>query len=137
DFQLFVAESKTLLDLGAFQKDSFNLTGVGDPVRLAGLRASVGFFSALGVNAALGRTFTADEDQIGHEHEVVLGHQLWQDRFGGTPDILGRLLKLNGDTYTVIGVMPAGFAFPRAEEMPGSFGFPHETQLWVPLALTP
>ena len=136
DFQLFATESKTLQDLSAFRKDSFNLTGVGDPARLSGLRVSAGFFSSLGVNPALGRTFTADEDQSGHEHEVVLGHQLWQDRFGGTPDILGSSLKLNGDAYTVIGVMPPGFAFPRAEEMPRSFGFPREAQLWVPLALT-
>jgi putative ABC transport system permease protein len=137
DFELFRMESKTFQDLGAFRKDSFNLTGVGDPVRLAGLRASVGFFSALSVTPALGRIFTAEEDQIGHKYEVVLGHQLWQDRFGGNSNVLGQSVKLNGDTYTIIGVMPAGFAFPRAEEMPGSFGFPRETQLWVPLALLP
>jgi putative ABC transport system permease protein len=137
DFLLFAKESKTFQDLGAFRKDSFNLTGTGDPTRLAGLRSSVGFFSALGVAPELGRTFLPEEDRPGHEHEVILGDQLWRDKFGGDPHILGKTVDLNGDIYVIVGVMPAGFAFPRAEEMPKSFSFPRETQLWVPLAINP
>jgi predicted permease len=134
---LFVAqESKAFESLGAFLSDSFNLTGSGDPVRLDGLRASAGFFPALGVSPLLGRTFTTDEDQPGHQHTVVLGDQLWRDRFGADPAILGRTLELNDEGYTVIGVMPLDFVFPRAEEMPGGFTFAREAQLWIPLALS-
>jgi predicted permease len=134
---LFVAqESKTFESLSAFQSDSFNLTGAGDPVRLDGLRASAGFFPALGVSPFLGRAFSAHEDQPGHQHTVVLGYQLWRDRFGADPAILGRTLELNGEGYIVIGVMPPGFVFPRAEEMPGGFTFAREAQLWIPLALS-
>ena len=136
EFLFLSRESQTFQALGAFKSDSFNLTGSGDPARLDGLRASAGFFPALGVSPLLGRTFTADEDQPGHEHSVVLGYQLWRDRFGGDPAILGRSLELNGDAYTVLGVMPAGFVFPRAQEMPGSFTFAREVQLWIPLALS-
>jgi predicted permease len=136
EFLFFAQESKTFEALGAFRSDSFNLTGSGDPARLDGLRASAGFFPALGVSPLLGRTFTEDEDQPGHEHSVVLGYQLWRDRFSGDPAILGRTLELNGDAYTVLGVMPRGFVFPRAQEMPGSFTFAREVQLWIPLALS-
>src|ERR1700728_1426558 len=137
DFFFFTQESKTFQSLGAFQGDSFNLTRSGDAARLDGVRASAGFFPALGVSPILGRTFTPEEDQPGHAHVVVLGYQLWRDRFGGDTGILDRVLELNGDEYTVIGVMPPDFVFPSSEEMPGVFPFAHQTQLWVPLALIP
>lgn len=134
-FSLLLRDSKSFQDLGAFKSDSFNLTGSGDPALLEGLRASAGFFPALGVAPALGRTFTPDEDRPGHEYVVVLSHQVWQDRFDRDEGILGRAVNLNGYPYTVIGVMPPGFVFPRAEEMPGGFNFSKEAHIWVPLAL--
>jgi predicted permease len=134
-FRLFSRETKTLQDLGAFKRDSFNLTGAGEPELLEGVRASAGFFPSLGVAPALGRTFTPDEDRPGNERVVILSHQLWQSRFGGDQGILGRAAELNSDVYTIVGVMPSGFVFPRAEEMPGGFNFPREAQIWVPLAL--
>ena len=102
----------------------FNLTGRGDPVRLEGARVSAGFFPSLGIAPQLGRVFTTDEDRIGHEHEVVLSDRLWRERFGGDAAIVGRAVDLNGAPYTVVGVMPSGFAFPHAAGMPGSFTFP-------------
>ena len=135
DFQIMAGNVKAIQNLSAFYADSFSLTGRGDPQFLDGLRASAGFFAALGVKPALGRTFTEEEDQPGHEREVVLSHGLWRDQFGASPSVLGRSIDLNGAPYTVIGIMPPGFVFPRAEEMPRSFNFPRETQLWVPLAL--
>jgi ABC-type antimicrobial peptide transport system permease subunit len=134
-FRMVTREQTPFQSLGAFQNDSFNLTGSGEPALLDGFRASSEFFPALGVSPALGRTYTAEEDQPGHEHEVLLSDQLWRERFGGDRNVLGRSMELNGYAYTIIGVMPAGFAFPRAEEMPGSFNFPREAQLWVPLAV--
>lgn len=134
-FRLLTRDSHPFQAVGAFQNDSFNLTGSGEPSFLDGFRASAEFFPALGIAPALGRTFTAEEDQPGHEYEVILSDRLWRERFSADRDILGRAVHLNGYAYTVVGVMPAGFQFPRAEEMPSSFNFPAEAQLWVPLAV--
>ena len=67
----------------------------------------------------------------GYEQVVVLGNKLWRDRFGGETGIIGKTINLNGLTYTVVGVMPPGFAFPRAEEMPIMLSLPHQMQLWI------
>jgi len=137
DFTEFSSETKTIQCLGAFKSDFFNLVGSGAPERLDGLRESAGFFSALGVAPALGRAFTTEEDQPGREYEVILSDQLWRDRFGGEERILGQAIILNGQPYTVVGVMPRGFTFPQAEEMPTILSFPARIQLWVPLAIPP
>jgi predicted permease len=134
-FRFLTRDSHPFQAVGAFQNDSFNLTAAGDPSFLDGFRVSAEFFPALGISPALGRTFTAEEDQPGHEFEVILSDQLWRERFGADLNILGRAVHLNSFAYTVVGVMPAGFQFPRAEEMPSSFNFPSEAQLWVPLAV--
>jgi predicted permease len=127
--------TKAFEHLGAFRKDSFNLTGSSNPEHLEGVRASAGLFPALGTAPLLGRTFTAQEDQPGATLVVVLSHQLWQSRFGADPAIVGRLISLSGQQYTVIGVMPASFTFPNLAGMPASIDLPKQTQLWVPLAL--
>lgn len=128
-------ETKTFRYLGAFQSDSFNLSGVGEPVMIEGMRVSYGFFPALGTTPALGRAFTQEEDQPGHEHVVLLSDGLWRNRFGASRDVIGRAINLSGSSYIVIGVMPPGFEFPHANEMPSIFVFPREAQLWVPSAL--
>jgi predicted permease len=135
DTNFFLREAHTFESLAAFKNGSFNLTGWGQPALLEGHRVSAAFFSALKIYPERGRTFTKEEDQAGHEFEVILSHALWRDKFGGKPDILGASIELNGQLYSVVGVMPAGFDFPRSEEMPGSFNFPREAQIWVPLAL--
>jgi predicted permease len=121
--------------IGAFVGQSINLTGTGDPLRVDAVRASAGLFRALGLQPALGRVYTTGEDRPGHEHVVVLSDQLWRDRFGADPGLLGRAITLNDEPYTVVGVMPPGFSFPRANEMPPIFAFAHAAQLWIPLAL--
>src|SRR4030095_1942181 len=80
-------------------------------------QVSADVFSALRVNAALGRVFTNDEDKPGGTPVVVLSHGLWQRRFGGQASILNQSLTLNGKSYQVIGVMPQGFAYPSRVEM--------------------
>jgi predicted permease len=122
-------------NLGAFRKDNFNLTGSANPEYLEGVRASAGFFPALGMAPMLGRTFTAAEDQPGGTLVVVLSHRLWKSRFGGDRGVVGNTIHLSGLPYTVIGVMPADFTFPNMAGMPASIDLPKETQLWVPLAL--
>jgi putative ABC transport system permease protein len=132
DFLAFQRQVVSFQSVGAFKADSFNLTGLGDPIRLDGIKASAGFFPALGVSPLIGRTFTAQEEEPGQDLEVVLSHSLWLERFGGDPGALGRSINLNGLPYTVIGVMPPGFVFPRGEEMPVVLGFPRQAQLWIP-----
>lgn len=123
--------------IAAFKSNSFNLTGSGEPAQLEGFRVSSGFFHTLGITPLLGRPFTESEDRPGGENDVILSYQLWQTRFHGDRGILERGIDLNGVPYSVVGVMPPDFEFPRGEEMPGSFDFPRRAQLWVPLALPP
>ncbi len=112
--------------LGAYGPLDINLTGAGDPERLDGQLVSANVFSILGVAPALGRTFLANEDQPGQEHVAVLSDELWQRRFNRDPSIINRNVTLNGESFTVVGVMPRGFFFPA-----------RETELWVPWAMEP
>ncbi|MGD0134009.1 MAG: ABC transporter permease [Bryobacteraceae bacterium] len=121
--------------IAAFKSNSFNLTGSGEPVQLEGLRVSSGFFHTLGIVPLLGRVFTENEDHPGSGQEVILSYHLWRTHFHGDDGILGRGIDLNGLSYNVIGIMPAGFDFPRAEEMPPSFDFPRQAGFWIPLGL--
>ena len=92
---------------------SFNLTGVETPARIEGMRVSSSLFSLLGVRPALGRIFTAEEDQPGQPLTVVLSDGLWRTRFGSAPDVIGKTLVLNDREYTVVGVMAAGFSLNK------------------------
>jgi putative ABC transport system permease protein len=136
EFLTFAHQSQAFEHLGAFLGAAFNLTGAGEPARFDGARVSAGFFPVLGVAPQLGRVFRPDEDQPGHELEVVLSDRLWRDRFGADPAVTGRTVNLNGAPYTIVGVMPEAFAFPQSPGMPGSFTLPRHTALWVPLALS-
>jgi putative ABC transport system permease protein len=89
------------------------LTGSGDPVMLAGARVGVHYFDIFGMKPAQGRFFSSDEDQLGKEKVVVLTNVLWRDRFGSDPDISGKKIILDGQPYTVVGVLPPGSAFDR------------------------
>src|SRR5260370_33541366 len=97
--------------MAAYQATGFDLTGVGEPERVSGVRASGSLLPLLRVSPALGRAFSPDEDADGKKQVVLLGHRLWQERFGGSKDVLGKGLTLNGNSYSIIGVMPAGFRF--------------------------
>ena len=119
-------QTSSLEAMTATTGSSLTLTGQGDPVLLRAGRVSAGYFNVFAVAPFLGRTFTPDEDTPGKEHVVVLSHRLWAAQFGSDPRIVGKSLTLNGEPYTVIGVMPARSAFDR------SFN-----QLWRPLAFKP
>jgi putative ABC transport system permease protein len=89
------------------------LTGAGDPIQLRRGEVSTHYFDIFGIHAALGRTFAANEDEQGKEHVVVLSHALWESQFGGNPKLLGQTIRLDGEPYTVIGVLPQGGSFDR------------------------
>ena len=103
--------------IGVYNRNSYNLTGAGEAERIPTAQISADLFSALRVNAALGRVFTNDEDKPGANPVVVLSHGLWQRRFGGQTNILNQSLTLNGKSYTVIGVMPKGYLYPSRVDM--------------------
>jgi len=111
-------QNQTLEALAGFANWNASLTGDGAAERLAGLRVSGDFFGMLGAVPALGRTLGPDDDLPGHEKVVVLTHGLWQRRFGGDAKIVGRRLLLNGEPFSVVGVLGRDFLFPvRAVEM--------------------
>jgi len=107
--------------MGVYNRNSYNLTGSGDPERILTCQASADLFSALRVQAAIGRVFTGEEDKPGAIPVVVLSYGLWQRRFGGQSSILNQQLTFNNKSLTVIGVMPQGFQYPGRVEM------------WVPI----
>ena len=104
------AQNSVFEALGAYRFDGFPLTGAGEPERVTALTVSSSLFGALGVDAAIGRTFTEDEETR-KDRVVVLGHEFWQRRFGGDPSLIGKSITLIVP-FTVIGVMPASFRFP-------------------------
>jgi putative ABC transport system permease protein len=111
-----------------------NLTGVDDPERLYGVRASANFFSLLRVNPLLGRTFSAEDESPEAERVVVLSHDFWRRRFAGDPNIIGSKIILNNNPFTVIGVLPQNFRFTESSNL-SSFKFSDRTDVWSPLKL--
>jgi len=102
-------QSHSFESMEATRGTTITLTGSGEPERLNARMATAPLFSLLGVNAILGRTFLSEEDRAGGAPVVVLGYGLWQRRFGGARDILGRSITLDSQPYTVVGVLPSGF----------------------------
>ncbi len=115
---------------------NYNLTGTDKPEQLSGAQVSASFFKLLGVEPAAGRTFTEEEDRPDQNRVVVVSHSLWQSRWAGDPNIIGKTLMLDGNTYTIIAVMPKGFNYPKATDLPAYFQLPPQTELWTPIALT-
>src|SRR6266550_416288 len=103
--------------IGVYNRNSYNLTGYGEAERILTAQVSADLFSALRVNAAIGRVFTNEEDKPGASPVAVLGYNFWQRRFGGQSSIINQALTFNGKSYTVIGVMPQGFQYPNRVEM--------------------
>jgi predicted permease len=117
---------KSIVESGLFTGENFNLAIDGAPERAHGVRATPSLFATLGVAPALGRAFTEGEAEPGADRVVVLGDAMWRNRFGADPAIVGRDIRLDGESYRVVGVMPRGFMFPD-----------RETALYVPFAFTP
>ena len=123
DFAAYREQNHTLESVALFNSGGTNLTGVGEPERLAVTNSTADFFKVLGVSPILGRAFDQGEDSAGKNGVCVISYGLWQRRFGADPNIVGRTLSLNNTPTQIIGVMPADFKFPRVE-----------IDLWIPLA---
>jgi putative ABC transport system permease protein len=125
EFRDFQQLNKSFSDLAAIGSGSFNLGVKGSPQRVVGASVSPNLFSMLGAQPLLGRTFLAEEAQPGRDHEVVLSYGLWRRVFGGNPNVIGSTIDIDGVPMAVVGVMPAGFAYPD------------EAEIWGPLAFSP
>ena len=124
-FRAFRDGSSSFSHLTAYTATSLNLTGAGEPQRVRGAFVTEGFLPMLGVGPMLGRGLRDDEHQPGRHEVAVIGHGLWMRAFGGEAPAVGSTLSLNGTRYTIVGVMPPGFAYPR------------DAEFWLPLAPTP
>jgi putative ABC transport system permease protein len=112
--------------LSAIAGDTVTLTGADNPEELNVYRVSASYFNVFGVDAMLGRTFVKSENEAGNDLAVVLSYRTWLTRFGGDPNVIGRKITLDSQTYTIIGVLPANSAFDRTW-----------AAMWLPLAFSP
>ncbi len=122
--------AKTVTAIGAWGTGQQNLTGDGEPIRVGVGFVTANLFDVLGARPALGRLITAAEDVPNGPQVVVLGHPLWQARYGGDPSIIGRTVMINDVPVEVIGVMPEGFRLPTDFNDDAA----EPTQLWRPIA---
>jgi putative ABC transport system permease protein len=116
-------QSKSFGQLAAYVSRDFNLTGAGEPERLRGQLVSAALFPLLKVSPLSGRVFTEADDRADASRIALLSHELWGRRFGAEVGIIGQAIRLDDQSYTVVGVMPPGFNFPNKE-----------TELWTPIA---
>ena len=121
DFLDIRAQSKSYASLAALDAQAMNLTGGSEPERIGAARVGATFWSLLGVTPQVGRGFAPNEDSQSAARTVVLSDGLWKRRFGGDRRIVGKTIALDGNSYTVIGVAPAGFSFPDRPDV------------WIPL----
>lgn len=121
EFMDLRSQNRIFTDVGAMAPQLVSLSGGDEPRQLVAGRASASLFQVLGVKTSQGRLFTAEEDRPGNNKVALLSYELWKDRFGSEPHIAGSKIKLDGNPYVVVGVLPAGFQF-------GSF----HSDLWLP-----
>src|SRR5689334_21948074 len=117
-------QNETLAEVAPLAIWPTNLTGQGEAERLQGVRISANAMQMLGVEAAAGRALVPDDDNANNPRVVMLSYGLWQRRFGGTTEVLGKTLTLNGDSYTIVGILPPRFVIPNAD-----------TEIMVPLRM--
>src|ERR1039458_3114957 len=123
DYIDWTEQNSVFQDIAAFNANAgrgLNLSGAGHPARISATSVTGNLFSVLGVTPALGRTFLPDEERPGSAPVCILSHDLWKQRFGSDSKIVGNTVTLNGEMWTVVGVMPTGFRFPQ------------NVDLWVP-----
>jgi putative ABC transport system permease protein len=130
NFLYWQQHSSAFEQMASFFDDTSTLTGEGDPEEIPSQGISTNLFSLLGISPMLGRDFSADEGQRGHNHEVLLSYELWRRRFGADHSVVGKGIRLDGESYQVVGVMPPRITLFASQ---GSLtGKP--AQLWWPYA---
>jgi putative ABC transport system permease protein len=127
NYTAWKTRSHVFEDVAAVRDQVYNLSGSGtEPKKLEGEAVTQNLFSVLGVRPVVGRVFSPEEDRPGAARVVLISHRLWKSAFGGDIRVVGTQIHLNGETYSVVGVLPRGFSYPRGE-----------VEVWVPLRFTP
>src|ERR1700722_12347485 len=117
-------QAKSFDRITAYSWDEVNLTGDNEPQKIQAMHVAANFFETIAVPPAMGRAFLPEEEETGKEQEIILGHALWEQRFASDPQILGKNIKVDGKSFTVVGVMKKGFDYPTPP------------QAWLPLSFT-
>ena len=130
DFYDWREQSASFDSVAAYDGWSPSLTGAGEPERINAARVSASFFSVLKSEPALGRAFLPEEEKRGQHRVVVLGHGLWQRRFGGAASVVGQQVELNGEAFTIVGVAAREFESPEFTGL----GAAEPPELWAPFA---
>jgi len=125
DYTDIMAQQSTVQNLAGIYTGTINLAGMDRPVRFEGGFVTTNGFESLQVQPVLGRSFREEEGQPGAPLSIILGHHVWENNFGMDPGVLGRVLRVNGEQATVVGVMPEGFKFPDVQDV------------WVPIRVNP
>lgn len=123
-------QTNSFAQVAAFNTADLNYSGITEPERIVGTRVTANLFSLLQAQPAIGRVIAPEENQAGRDNVVVISHGFWQRRLGGAANAVGQQIKLNGLSYTIIGVMPPEFQFPHT-----SFSFAEPAEVWLPLVL--
>jgi putative ABC transport system permease protein len=131
----FINRNTTFEQLASLRAERVNLTSGGDPERVGAVRVSQNFLTTLGVQPIHGRDFTGSDGLEGRV--ILIGYGLWQRRYGGAVDMLGRAISVNGEPATIVGVLPAWFHFPAGGELPTGFGYAPMPEVWSLDRLTP
>ena len=111
NFSDWKEQNQVFTDMAVFFDRTFNLTSDGEPEEVPGQFGTTNLFSVLGTNAVLGRTFVDEDGREGQPRVVLISYGLWQRRFGGDTNIVGRQITLNEQPNTIVGVMPANFGW--------------------------
>ncbi len=125
DFLDWKHQASSFQQMAAFTGQDYNLSSTQEPQHIQGQRVSTNWYTLLGEKVWMGRNFRPDEDQPGKDHVFILSHRSWMTRFGADPNIVGKQFRLNGEPYTVVGVMPPG----QSDR--------HDEEIWVPLSFKP
>jgi putative ABC transport system permease protein len=115
-------EARSFDQITAYAWNEVNLTGDREPQKVQTFQVAANFFDTINVHPVLGRTFLPEEEEVGKDQSIILGHALWQQRFASDPNIVGKNVKVDGKAYTIVGVMAKGFDFPMPAEA------------WIPLS---
>src|ERR1700734_3644107 len=137
DFFDLKRQSQSFSDITHFDQPTFSLNTADSVIRVGAARVDANFFSTLQAAPELGRTINTTDDQPGHDRVLLISHALWQSAFNQRADILTQSVLLDAKSYRIIGVMPPAFQYPHASDLPYGNSSIHDTQIWVPFALTP
>jgi predicted permease len=137
DFFDLQKQSHSYVSMTAFEQAHFSSASQGTTQPVEGARVDKNFFSTLQSFPEDGRALGPEDDRPGHSNVVIISHALWQSMFAGSTQILSKSLRLDGELFQIVGVMPPGFAYPHGTDFPPGVANGSGTDVWVPLALSP